>query len=158
MEDNEAASPCIHGSFSSACIAQRVLQSTLLWIPASAVQGKTEINQKTVETAWNYFTCPRTKKALLSVLWWGISACLHLATSKEPSVKTLLTLAQYKLLNIFMRWPGTGLSFEIQIPSHTIINAFSPGENNLYLHSGIKLLSGLVFFDQFQVRTLITRH
>jgi len=51
MEDNEAASLSIHGSFSSACIAQRVLQSTLLWIPASAVQGKIEINQKTVETA-----------------------------------------------------------------------------------------------------------
>ena len=51
MEDNEAAGPRIHGSIPPACITQRLLQGEILWILASAVQGKAEINQKTVETA-----------------------------------------------------------------------------------------------------------
>ena len=74
------------------------------------------------------------------------------------SVRTHLTLAQYKLLNVFIRRSQTGLAFEIQIAIHAVIHAFLQKKADQYQQSMIKFLTDFAFFDQLQVRTLITRH
>jgi len=73
-------------------------------------------------------------------------------------VRTLLTLAQYKLLITSMKRPGTGLSFEIRITIHEIINAILPGEASLDLHSEIQFFTDITFYDQLQRRMLISRY
>jgi len=72
-------------------------------------------------------------------------------------VRTLLTLAQYKLLITSMKWQGGGLSQEIRIGIQEIITVFLLEKAGLDSDSAIEFLTGSALFDKFQVRTLTTR-
>lgn len=74
-------------------------------------------------------------------------------------MRELQTLsARYQLLIVFMRRPGTGLSFGIRTVIHATVNAILPEETGLDLHSDIQFLTDSAILDQFQERTLIIRH
>ncbi len=73
-------------------------------------------------------------------------------------MRTLLTLAQYKLLITSMKWQGAGLSQETQIGIQEIIAVFLLEKAGLDSESEIQFLTGSALFDQFLVRTLIIRH
>jgi len=66
--------------------------------------------------------------------------------------------ARKMLLIVFMRQPGTGLSFGIRTVIHATVNAILPEETGLYTDSLLQFLTDSAIFDQFQGRTLITRH
>ena len=73
-------------------------------------------------------------------------------------MKTLLTLAQYKLLITSMKWQGAGLSQAIRIVIQEIITISLLEKAGMDSDSEIQFLTGSALFDQLLVRTLITRH
>lgn len=70
----------------------------------------------------------------------------------------LPTLALYKLLITSMKWQGAGLSQEILIGIQEIITISLLEKAGMDSDSEIQFLTGSALFDQFLVRTLITRH
>ena len=66
--------------------------------------------------------------------------------------------ARKMLLIVFMRQPGTGLSFGIRTVIHATVNAILQEETGLDPHSEIQFFIDYAFWNQSQGRTLITRH
>ena len=73
-------------------------------------------------------------------------------------MRTLLTLARYKLLIVLMKRPRTGLSFGIRTVIQEIITISLLEKTGLDSDSAIQFLTGSALFDQFQVGTSTTRH
>ncbi len=73
-------------------------------------------------------------------------------------MRTLLTLARYKLLIESMRRPGIGLSYEIRVVIQGIITISLLEKAGVDPESEIQFLTDSALFDQFQVGTPTTRH